>query len=185
MHKDILVMAMMSSYHKKVIFVPGCLLAPGLQAGNEEKNWIWTRNWMAFLSKIDCNIVQMPCPESSFDCADCGLGRKPHGVGFYEALPGFYEHCLSLSREVAKDVYKFKLKGYDVSAVLGIEHSPTCAVNYMYTHRGMVKRPGIFMGEIMNALGQVGVSVPIVGINRRYPQKSIIRVEELTACSKG
>lgn len=169
----------MNLYHKMVIFVPGCLFAPELQAGNEEKKWAWVQIWREFLSKSGCNIVQMPCPESSFDCPKCGMGRDPHGVDFYEALPGFYQHCLSLSQEVTRQVLRFNQNGYQVIAILGIEHSPTCAISYLYTHRGMVKRSGIFMGEIMRALNRMGVSIPFVGINRRYSQKAIAVLSKL------
>lgn len=135
----------MNSCHKKVVFVPGCLFAPELQACKKEKNWDWAYLWMEFLCKSGCNIIQMPCPESSFECSLCGLGRKPHGVGFYEKLPGFCEHCVVLSEKVVWEILEFKKNGYDILAILGIEHSPTCAANYMYTHQGMVKRSGIFM----------------------------------------
>lgn len=169
----------MNSNHRSIVFVPGCMLAPVLQAGDGEKNWAWAKEWVKFLGKSGCNIVQMVCPESSFDAVECGLGRSPHGVGFYESLPGFCQHCSSLSAETAERIVAFVRDGYHVLAILGVEHSPTCASSYMYTHQGMKRRPGIFMGNIKEALSKAGVFVPMIGINRRYPQKSIARLTEL------
>lgn len=169
----------MNLSHRNVVFVPGCLLAPALQAGDGEKNRAWSRDWMDFLSKSGCHIVQMVCPESSFDSPACGLGREPHGVGFYEALPGFCEYCLSLGGKAAEDILAFARNGYHVLAILGVEHSPTCASSYMYTHQGMKKCPGIFMGGLKAALDKAGMPVPMIGINRRYPQKSIVKFKEL------
>lgn len=169
----------MNSNHRSVVFVPGCLLAPVLQAGNGEKNRAWAQEWTEFLGKSGCNIVQMVCPESTFDVAECGLGRRPHGVGFYEDLPGFCQYCSSLSAETVENILTFARNGYHVLAILGVEHSPTCASSYMYTHQGMQKRPGIFMGDVKEALSKAGISVPMIGINRRYPQKSIARLTEL------
>lgn len=169
-------MDMMNFCHEKIIFVPGCLLCPTLQAG--EQNRIWADKWTEFLFYSGFNIVQLPCPEASFDAPDCGLNRRPHGIGFYEALPGFCAHCHSLSRATALRVLNFWKCGYSVVAVLGIEHSPTCAVNYMYTHRGMVKRPGIFMDALMKELNQNDVSIPVIGINRRYYRKAMEKLQE-------
>ena len=169
----------MNLYHKRVVFVPGCLLAPAFQAGDGEKKYSWASEWVEFLGKSGYNIVQMVCPESSFDSPEGGLDRKPHGVGFYENLPGFCQHCLLLSDKTAKSISAFARNGYHVLAIIGIEHSPTCASSYMYTHLGMQKRSGIFMGYLKEALNREGLSIPMIGINRRYPQKSITKLAKL------
>lgn len=172
-------MTLMNLNHKNIIFVPGCLLCPSYQANFNEKNQCWNQEILAFLYTNQIELVQMPCPESSFDNKDCGIARKPHGLQFYETLPGFNEHCLSLCTNVVAEIYNFGMHGYRILAIIGIEHSPTCSVSYMYTHLGTIHRSGIFIGNIMDALDNANINVPFIGINRRFPQKAIAKIDEL------
>ncbi len=164
---------------KNIVFVPGCLLCPSYQADSSNKNRLWNQAFGEFFLKNRIELVQMPCPESTFSNKSCGISRLPHGLQFYENLSGFSEHCRHLSTQVVAQICDFNQDGDRVLAILGVEHSPTCAVKYMYTHLGTVHRSGIFLRYIIEALEQKNIDIPIFGINRRYPQKAVDQLHEL------
>lgn len=165
---------MMNLQNKKVVFVTGCLLCPYLQAIDDDKNILWTKLVREFLLEQNISVVQMNCPESSFSDEKCGLIRKPHGVTYYEKLSGFSEYCRGLADREAARIEDFLKAGYEVVTVLGVEHSPTCAVNYIYMGKyGNVHRRGIYFEELYSTLGEKGIFIPFIGINRRFPTKAI------------
>lgn len=176
---------MMSWRHKVVVFVPGCFLCPSLQAGDSEKNRIWPEAFRAVWEKYPVNLVQMPCPEVTFPDGLAGLGRAPHGIQYYEALEGFRAHCTRLALKTANQLMSFLQAGYVVAAVVGIEHSPTCAVSYMYTRQGTIRRAGLYLDILMDLLSVAGVDVTYIGVNRRFPRKAVNMLECAILASGG
>lgn len=170
---------MMNCYNKNILFVPGCLLCPLYQADASEKNLSWARGLREMLALQEINLIQLPCPEASFGGYDAGLKRKPRGLKYYSELPGFQEHCSDLAGRVVKQICELRLGGKRVIAIVGIEHSPTCAVNYIYTNKGTIRHKGIFFQEIDMLLLRAGVEVPFVGINRRFYRKSTAELAKL------
>ncbi len=158
---------------RKIVFVPGCVLCPAFQASLEDKNLVWQQTVIDFLVNRQLGILQMPCPEASFGSYQEGVSRGTHGIGYYERLSGFLEHCNKLGQEVVGKIKELTDAGYEIVAVIGIEHSPTCAANYIYTNHGMEKRKGIYISVIRDRLIQKGLDVPIMGVNRRYPSKFV------------
>lgn len=163
----------MSWSHRMVVFVPGCLLCPSLQAGGRGKNETWPEKFRAVWGKYPIDLVQMPCPEARFPTGLSGLGREPHGIQFYEMLEGFQEHCVCLAQQTAEQLLAFQRAGQRVVAVIGIEHSPTCAVNYMYTRQGTMHRAGLYFDALMRAMETAGVETIYIGVNRRFPNKAV------------
>ena len=168
----------MNSSHKTVAFVPGCLICPCFQAGDSTKNRDWPAAFRAIWEKNPVGLIQMPCPEAVFPMGLAGLGRAPHGVRYYEKLEGFQAHCVRLARQMADQILSFQRAGYAVAAVVGIEHSPTCAVNYMYTRQGTVRRAGIYLNALMDAITAAGADVTYIGVNRRFPDKAAKVLED-------
>lgn len=167
----------MSWCHRVVVFVPGCLLCPSLQAGNGEKSQTWPKAFQSVWEKHFVELVQMPCPEATFPCGLAGLGRPPHGIRYYESLEGFQAHCICLAQKTAEQILSFQRAGCAVVAIVGIEHSPTCAVNYMYTRQGTVRRAGLYMNTLMDMLSVAGIDITYIGVNRRFPRKAVSALE--------
>lgn len=159
--------------HDVVVFVPGCLLCPCFQADDSDKNRIWPDAFRTVWEKYPVHLVQMPCPEATFPDGLAGLGRAPHGIRYYEALEGFRAHCVRLASETANQILSFWQAGYTVAAVVGVEHSPTCAVNYMYTRGGTIQRAGLYLDALMGKLSVACVDVTYIGVNRRFPRKAV------------
>lgn len=172
-------MNMMNYSHNRVVFAPACLLCPSLQAGGLAKENSWRKGFIDLFSQLDLNIIQLPCPESSFGGYITGLSREKHGIKYYENLDGFVQHCNELSNNVIKMIAAMVSNHYEIVAILGIEHSPTCAANYMYTNQGTIKRKGIFLSMVHQGLQDRKICIPLIGINRRFPNKSIQGLKRL------
>lgn len=164
----------MNSNNDRIVFVPSCLLCPIYMAKKSEKKILWRQDIICYLNDKGYSIIQMPCPEVSFPNYHCGIKRMPHGIKYYEELEGFKEHCSKLGDQVMFQIEALCDYGYKVSAIMGIEHSPTCATSYMYTNQGTQKRQGIFIQYLAQKLKERGYLIPIIGINRRYPNKAIL-----------
>jgi predicted secreted protein len=164
----------------KFIFIPFCLICQGFQAkGIVRYGWHGVIKPIAEeLIKQDINLVQMPCPESQFGGYEKGLERKPYGIDTYDT-PVFREHCKKLALETINMINAIVTKGYKIVAILGIENSPSCAVKYQYTKKGMIHRPGIFIEELIRLLHKNDIEIPFIGINRRGIKKSLIEIKRL------
>lgn len=123
---------------KYFVFVPFCLLAQSYQAQGLVK-YEWRSSIKPFVNLLlenDINIIQMQCAESSFNSS---LIRDPKGLSKYNN-DKFNNHCEKLANEVAQEIKNIITSNYQVIAILGIEQSPSCCVNYIYTNHGNEKR---------------------------------------------
>ena len=157
---------MTNSNSKQIVFVPGCMMCPSFQADFSEKNRKWSKEIIPFLLEKDIGIIPMPCPEISFGGFKNGVARLPHGISYYEKLPGFIEYCEKLGHNTACQIIELSEAGFCVLAIIGIERSPTCAVSFLRTNRGTIKRQGLFMKDVSDELTRNSFNVPIIGINR-------------------
>lgn len=173
---------MMNCTSRNVILVPGCLLCPIYQVGYDESKLSWRREILDFLCMSGVSLVQMPCPEVMFENFNVGLSRKPHGIRYYENLPGFKDYCKGLARGVAMQIEALQENGYVIKAILGIENSPTCAIDKIFTYGiGIEKRSGLFITELKNNLLEHGLTIPFVGIirHKKDQKKEIAQILEL------
>ncbi len=160
---------------KKFVFVPFCLLAQSYQAQGIVK-YNWSSSIKPFINLLldnDINIVQMPCTEATFNHS---LIREPKGISKYDTID-FNNHCLVKALEVGEQIKEIISCGYEVIAILGIEQSPSCCVNYIYTNNGTENRKGLFMEKVYEEIKDY--NIPIIGINRKYINKSLNELEKL------
>ncbi|MFI3260168.1 MAG: 2-thiouracil desulfurase family protein [bacterium] len=160
---------------KYFVFVPFCLLAQAFQAeGLVKYEWKSTiKPFVELLLKYDINIIQMPCPETN---NNVNIKRNPLGLSKYDNLE-FNNHTEELTNEVSKQVENILKNGYEVLAILGIEQSPSCCVNYIYTNKGMVNRKGLYMEKLYKKIENK--KIPFIGINRKYIKKSLNSLEKI------
>ena len=165
----------MANRSKKFIFVPFCLMAQAYQAqGIVKYEWKSSiKPIMQLLIDNDINIIQMPCTESTFNDS---LIREPKGLSKYNT-DEFNKHCQKKADQVIYEIKNIINSGYEVIAILGIEHSPSCCANYIYTNKGNEKRKGIFIEKIYDGLKEY--NIPIIGINRKYIRKSLMELEKV------
>lgn len=166
----------------KIVCVPPCLLCPSLQASKNGGADSWRSDILALLVGLKVDIFPLPCPEATFQNQHCGIGRHTHGVQYYENLTGFADYCQELASKAAAQINDLLEHNYNVVCICGIENSPTCAASYIYSHKGVIKRPGIFMMKLISAIKQTSPFIPLIGINRRFPKKALSAI--LDAISK-
>ena len=160
---------------KYFVFVPFCLLAQAYQAQGIVK-YEWKSSIKPFVELLinnNINIIQMPCAESSFND---NLIRNPAGLSKYNN-DEFNNHCEILAENTAKQIKNVINSGYKIIAILGIEQSPSCCVNYIYTNHGNEKRKGLFIDKLAKKIHKY--NIPIIGINRKYINKSLSQLDEL------
>ena len=165
----------MDNRSKKFIFIPFCLMAQAYQAQGIVK-YEWKSSIRPFIDLIldyDINIIQMPCSEAEFNNS---LIREPKGISKYDTEE-FNKHCQSLADKVTKQIKDLIEANYEIVAILGIEQSPSCCVNYIYTNKGMENRMGLFMQKLYENTKEL--NIPIIGINRKYINKSLKKLENL------
>lgn len=166
---------MIDNRSKYFVFVPFCLLAQAYQAQGIVK-YEWKSSIKPFVNlliKNDINIIQMPCAESTFNN---NLIRDPMGIAKYDRND-FNIHCEHIAQGVANQIKLLRESGYIVLAVLGIEQSPSCCVNYIYTNHGNENRKGLFIEKLYNKI--INYNISIIGINRKYINKSLRQLEEI------
>ena len=165
----------MSNRSKKFIFVPFCLMAQAYQAqGIVKYEWKSAiKPIMQLLIDNDINIIQMPCSEALYNNS---LIREPKGITKYDTLE-FNLHCQNEALKVVEEIENIIASGYQILAILGIENSPSCTVNYIYTNKGNVKRKGLFMEKIYAKTKNY--NIPFIGINRKYINKAYNELEKL------
>ncbi len=166
---------MVDNRSKYFVFVPFCLLAQAYQAQGIVK-YEWRSSIKPFVKLLienDINIVQMPCAESTFNNS---LIRNPMGITKYNT-EDFNVHCEHIACDVANQIKQLTQSNYKVLAVLGIEQSPSCCVNYIYTNHGNEKRKGLFMEKLYSKIKKY--DIPIIGINRKYINKSLKQLKNV------
>ena len=153
------------------------VLVPPLHACSrtsaKSKDTLWRKKLIQAILEYDADIIPFICTESCFGGYTNGLQRVPHGISYYSSLDGYREFCRRQAEVLYEQVVSMEEGGYTFAAVIGIEHSPSCAVKYMYSNRGTIQRPGIFMECLMDFFSQKEPNITFIGVNRRYPQKAI------------
>lgn len=165
----------MDNRSKFFVFIPFCLMAQAYQAqGIVKYEWkSCIKPFIQLLIDHDINLIQMPCAESSFQNS---LIREPKGINKYNT-DEFNRHCEVLAINVSNQIRNIINSGYQVVSILGIENSPSCCVNYIYSNKGMENRMGLFMEKLSSKI--MDLKIPIIGINRKYISKSLKSLELL------
>lgn len=166
---------MQDNRSKHFVFVPFCLLSQAYQAQGIVK-YEWKSSIKPIVELLldnDINIIQMPCTESSFNNS---LVREPMGLSKYNNKE-FNDHCEKLATQVADEIKNIIASDYKVIAILGIEQSPSCCVNYIYTNHGNENRKGLFIEKLYEKIKDY--NIPIIGINRKYINKSLNQLKSI------
>jgi predicted secreted protein len=165
---------------KKFIFIPFCLICQGFQAKGIVK-YKWAGSITPLIEELvkrDVNIIQMPCPESQLGGYESGLKREPHGYAYYDTKE-FRSLCEESATETVEKIKALIKNDYEVLTVLGIEMSPSCAVSYQYSNKGMVRKSGIFIEILKEKLSEENISIKFIGVNRKFVDKSLREIKKL------
>ena len=165
----------------RFVFLPFCVLSQAYQAqGIVKHEWSSSiRPIIELLMNNDINIIQMPCPESSFCGFDKSLIRPPRNIEGYDNNE-YKNHCKKLANGVIDMIKPMITNGYEILAILGIWKSPSCSNSLVHTDEGgLIERKGVFMEEITNFLKESNLNIPIIEINKKDVNEKIIKLENV------
>lgn len=158
------------------------MLAQGVMANGIVKKFPGpVRPVLQFCLDHDINIMQMPCPETL--CAAGGLGRDPRGKAWYEAN-GLRETCKPIAKQQADYMKTLTANDFDILAIIGVEFSPACGVNYLNKGRSIHRDRGIYVEELQAALKEHKLHIPFIGIAQRWHKKMLRDLEAIVSTSE-
>jgi len=166
---------------KKVVFVPFCLLAQGFRAeGIVKKFPAIVKPVIDLLEEYQINIVQMPCPELEYE----GIKRKPAGKARYDNET-YRKICKKYANQIVSFIEDLIKNEYEISAILGIENSPSCAVNYLFEKGKRVKGYGVYIEELKKKLEEKEFDIPFLGVDIYGINKTISELKEILGNEVG
>jgi len=154
---------------RRCVFLSHCLLAQGVRAEGLAKHFAASvKPVVQFCLDHDINMMQMPCPETL--CSAGGLVRAPHGKSWYEKN-GLRDTSRPIAVSQAAYMKTLHDSGFHILAVIGMEFSPACAVNYLNRGARIHRDTGIYIEELRAELARLNIDVPFVGVNQRALKK--------------
>ncbi len=115
----------MARKDRRIIMVAQCLVNPYCRVHVLGQNFPLSRELMVYLMEKRVGVVQYLCPETSA----LGLMRNPQGRQQYDNVY-FRSHCKELLKGPMLMIKEFLRNNYRLTCFLGLEHSPTCGVNW-------------------------------------------------------
>jgi len=150
----------------KVAFVAHCLLNQNAKVAGVAGYAGAFEPVVELLSRHRAGIIQMPCPE----LRHLGPGR-PFGTDTREQYdtPAYRLVCRQIAHEMAMETKAYLDAGYAILAVLGVEGSPSCAVNRTprLVEGTRVLRPGegLYIEALRTEFREAGLDeIPFLGI---------------------
>lgn len=123
-------------------------------------------------------LIQLPCVEQAV------LGGRRWGSVYSQCdFPGFRQKSRELLKPVVDQIEDFTNNGYEIKAIVGINGSPTCGINYIPVGNwgGEVgyqyglnekidsctieKGMGVMMEELKSMLEERGISIPFLAVD--------------------
>jgi len=158
---------------KKVVFVANCILNQNMRARGVKKSGSGAvKEVVDEFLKSGIGIVQIPCPEFGYE----GLHRFACGKKRYD-VPDYRKICGEIAGHVLEEMEAYRTSGVQVLGVLGLNGSPSCAVDFCSLGGGKWgNEPGIFIEELKRKLGSRGMKQPLVGANVMRMNQTIVKI---------
>jgi predicted secreted protein len=145
---------------KRVAFLTYCLLDQNARAEGLAKYSGPVSEIVETLTTNGVGMVQMPCPELLYS----DLDRTPRPRNWYDNKE-FRSLCQKCAAQVAELVDKYVKKRYQIVAIIGVEHSPSCAIERSQAKEGSDTTQGIFIQELLEKLTSRHLNnIPMIGV---------------------
>ena len=168
---------MMSYGCKYIALVPPCILTSDQQSVRSNGNY-WGHPFVKKFRQYNMTCVSWICPEYSFNEFQPNLCCGKHSIHFYQALDGYNEHCEQLAEKFIQNVLDMGIVGNCSIFLFGVAYSPSCANSYIFSRKGVLKQPGIFLNILKTKLEIQEIKTKQIGINRRYPKKALTQLTQ-------
>ena len=173
-----------STKERKVVAVAHCILNQStrwwFKGQTSSLSYGMVKEVVDHLSSLGIGVLQMPCPEFGF----YGNPRPSMTKDDYEKASGFKAHCRRVAKGFCNDLEDIKRLGrkprVKILGILGVEHSPSCAVEEAprKTNKGIMyrKERGIFMEELEREVRKRDLGIPLIGVNIHSPKDELLRM---------
>lgn len=171
---------------KKIVLVSHCILNVNAKVNEIAYCEAGVTDFVTALMNAGFGIIQLPCLEMDM----CGANRW----GQVEAQlnhPHFEARCRELLTPILYQVKNYAQNGYQVAAVIGLNGSPTCGVDFTctgdwsgeigegfhITEKAKTCRkkdaPGVMMRILSELLSDYHLDLPFYSLNEENPADSI------------
>jgi predicted secreted protein len=128
-----------------------------------------------------CGIVQLPCPElmqlgldrQADRQSDRTIESEDTRVARLMCESAGRLCCRQIAEETAYQVQEYLKNGFKVGGMLGINGSPTCGVETIWTEGQEEPGRGVLIQELVEACQRRGVSLHIKGIKAAKASEAI------------
>jgi predicted secreted protein len=162
---------------KKAIFVSECILNQGIRAEGVKNKTGDGPSYKIIKTLLDYNIgiTVIPCPEIKYE----GLYRKTARKIKYDN-PIFRGISESISDEVVLRIKEYQKNNYKVIGILGLNGSPSCAINFCYKdyNKGKVNEPGVLMEVLKKKLRENNLTTNFIGVENYNIEKTLFQIKE-------
>lgn len=153
---------------KRIVFVSNCLLNANNKVFEFARYSGMFSDVVKILDKYGFGVMQMPCPE----VLHMGNQRWWTSRNLYDNA-GYRRLCRQLAAQTADYIANYYKVGYEVTAILTCDGSPSCGITKSSfcedwggrpkeVPRVLVDKPGIFMEELLGELADRGLEAPPV-----------------------
>lgn len=147
--------------NKKIVLVAHCILNINAKVYGIATEQAGCRQIVGGLLNNGFGIIQLPCVEQS-----C-FGIKRWGqVKEQLDFPTFRAKCRFLLQPIIEQVLDFYENGYEIAAIIGLDGSPSCGVNYTCTGKwgGEIGEDYDLSAKLasLDTLGEAGVMMEVL-----------------------
>jgi predicted secreted protein len=172
---------------KKIILVSHCILNQNVKI--DRCAWYPGAIREVTQTILDAGVgfIQMPCPELL--CV--GLDRQAER-GVVTTIESEDDRvaermedekprqiCRKLVGDLVDQIEQYRLNGFTVLGVLGINGSPTCGVEKGWANGGFTETPGVLIEALTGALAHRGITLPMRGLRARDPVRAVQAIKGL------
>lgn len=178
--------------NKKIILLCHCIINSNSKVEGLSQYGGTFKEFVNFIGDKGIGIIQLPCPEMII----YGIKRWGHVKEQFDTL--FYrEQSRKMLKPIVQQTKSYLDAGYEIVGIVGIDGSPSCGVNYTCSgnFRGEISNnselakiletlneiesSGVFIEELKDYLGEVGVEIPFMAINENDVYSSLDKIIEI------
>jgi predicted secreted protein len=172
---------------KKVILVAHCILNQNAKLDRCAHYPGAIEEVSEILVASGVGLLQMPCPELLCMGLDRGVaaGTNPtieaedtriaKRMGEADAL----STLLGIIDNLVFQIQEYRSNGFEIVGVLGINGSPTCAVETTWYNDAERDGPGVFIKMLQKEIRSKGFAIDMRGIKAYEPAEAVTRLNEL------
>jgi predicted secreted protein len=177
---------------KKLVLLCHCILNQNSKVEGIARYPGTFRPAVDLILQSDAGIYQLPCPEMAY----LGISRWSAVKAQYSS-PFFRRHCRTLAERIMDEIEDYVNRGYAVLAVIGMDGSPSCGVDFTQQALGepwggriqaiptrrYLAGSGTFMDMLRDRIREHGLQgIPFLGLPEN---EAVGTVEEALQKMKG